>query len=243
MNRTFGEFFEGQYAQFRRETVSHWAIDKKYIDQLDFELKPIYKRYLSISCAATVVGHRARRNEYVEGAVEVSHLCIVLALKGLENSACVLLRQSIELILKHIFFSKHPVEYEWVTSHEGYRELTFQKLLDYLSITPEHEIIEPDNLFRNKLNEWFAVLSRYVHIHSCRFMGYRQIGRVYGPNEEILKKLNKRTKEIWPLLTAMLVAYFPRCYFAASALEQRLIRSCLSKELRQRIVKHLYGIS
>lgn len=242
MSKTLAKFFEEEYDKFRKHIAGHWAIDEKYLNQFDPELKPIHKRFLSVACAATVAGNKVKRNEYVEGAIEVGQLCMVLALKGLENPSCVLLRQSIELILKHIYFAKHPVEYEWVTSHEGYRDLTFQKLLDYLLITPEHEGIESDNYIRDRLNDWFGELSRYVHVHSGPFIGYRHIGSAYIPNREILKKLNERTREIWPLLTAMLIAYFPKRYFASSALERKLMRNCLSKEIRGRIDKYLYRI-
>jgi hypothetical protein len=240
MSKTLAKFLEEEYDKFRGHVASRWAIDKGYLDQFDSELKPLHKRFLSVACAATVAGNRAKRNEYVEGAIEAGHLCMVLALKGLENSSCVLLRQSIELILKHIYFSKHPVEYEWVTSHEGYRDLTFQKVLDYLLITPEHEGIESDNYVRDRLNNWFGQLSRYVHVHSGPFIGYTRIGSGYIPNREMLKKLNERTREIWPLLTAMLIAYFPKRYFASSALEKKLMRNSLPKEIKRRIDKYLY---
>jgi len=241
MSRTLSQFLRDDYINFRDQLVSIWAVDGQQLKRLEDELKPIHKRYLALACIATIVGYRAKRSEYLEGVVEASYLCLVLSVKGLENPACVLLRQSIELVLKHIYFSSHPVEYEWACTREDYRDLTFQKLIEYLGRTKECQNFKGDICV--KLNEWFGVLSRHVHVHSGSFMGYSTIGSTYQPKREIIKKLSERTKEIWPLLTAILIVHFTRRYFKTNIIEQQLIKSTLPRKLRNQVDKYLSEVS
>jgi len=239
MNRILNQFVEKQYSEFKKEVISGWALDGGDFDKFDAELKPIFKRYLSLACIATLVGRGKRRNEYIQSVIEASQLSLVLAMKGYENPCCVLLRQCIELVLKHVYFSTHPVEYEWVTSHEGYRDLTFQKLLDFWVITEEYRKLDTDKYVYDTLSDWFGVLSRHVHVHSRGFMGYGQVGFRYRVKVNGIKKLNERTREIWPLLTIILIAQFPKCYYGATPLEKRVIRNFLPVKFRERIDQYL----
>ena len=240
MSKLLDDFVKTRYSEFSQAVVDNWGIDSKELFKVEGEFKPIFKRYLSLGCVATLLGERRRRNEYIQSLIEASQLCLVLGLKGLENACCVILRQSIELILKHIYFSTHPVEYEWVTFHEGYRDLTFQKLLDFWIITPEYRALDPDKSVYTLVNEWFSVLSRHVHIHSKNFIGYKQVNLGHWIDITGLRKLNDRTKEIWPLLTIILVGQFPKSFFNASVVERRLIRNFLPKKFRDKLDSCLY---
>jgi len=133
----------------------------------------------------------------------------------------------------------HAVEYEWARSREDYRNLTFQTLLEYLGRTEQCRKLAQSHDICVVLNEWFGVLSRHVHVHSKGFMGYSKVGSSYQPNREVIKRLNQRTKEIWPRLTAILLIHFAKRYFRASALEQDLIKSGLSGNLRQQVGQYL----
>ena len=236
MSKPLDQFIESHYSQFIKAISVTWGIEEKQLSKVAAELKPIFKRYLSLACIATLVGGRRSRNEYIGNVIEASHLSLVLGLKGYENPCCVMLRQSIELVLKHIYFVTHPVEYEWVTSHEGYRELTFQKLLEFWIITPEYRVLDPDKYVYTSITEWFDVLSRHVHVHSKRFLGYRRINGKHRINVSALRKLEERTREIWSLLTVILVGQFPKTYDRASLLEKRLIRGFLPKKFKERLV-------
>lgn len=239
MSRPLTKFIQEQYTQFSQNLISSWAIDKQQFEQFESELKLIHKRYLSLACAATIIGYRAKRNEYVQGVVEVSYLSLILTLKGLENPVCVLLRQSIELVLKHIYFSTHPVEYEWTCSREGYRDLTFQSLLEYITRTNEGQKLDASNDICVKLNDWFGTLSRYVHVHSKAFIGYKSFESAFQPTSDIIKKFNERTKEIWPLLTILLITYFPERYLRANSIEKQLIRNILPINLRKKLDQYV----
>ncbi len=144
MSNLLNRFFKDEYQDFREYLIKQWGLNTKLLGRIDSQLKPIHKRYLSFACAATAVGQRAPRNEYLSGVVEVIHLSLVLAAKGLENSTCVLSRQSIELILKHIFFSTHPVEYNWAETRVDYKDLTFQNLIEFIRRTDEYRAFACD---------------------------------------------------------------------------------------------------
>lgn len=242
MNRELSRFCKEQYEYFSQSLINQWAVDQKHVKKFEAQLKPIFKRYLSLSCAATVIGHRAKRNDYIEVVVEVSLLCMILAIKGLENPSCVLLRQSIELVLKHIYFSTHPVEYEWSQSRIGYRELTFQKLHEYICRTEEFIKLDRDHDLYNRLLDKFNLLSRHVHVHNKGFMGYCKVGSVYRPTNRSIKKLGEYTKEVWPILTSFLVVHFPIRYQKSNEIEKNLIRSGLPKNIRDKVNKYFSNI-
>ena len=189
----------------------------------------MHKRYLSLTCAATVLGHRTKRNDYIKNLVEVNYLCLVLSLKGLENAACVLLRQTIELTLKHIYFSTHPVEYEWARTKVGYRDLTFQFLLEYLSRTNEIKRLSGGEQVVKDIDENFGLLSRHVHVHSRKYMGFSNISKAYRTNQRVINKINQLTKPVWSLSILTLLVFFKIKFLKASSTEKDLIRFALSK--------------
>lgn len=240
MSKPLDEFVKIRYLEFSKAVVDNWGIDRKELLEVEGEFKPIFKRYLSLGCIATLVGEKRSRNEYAQSLIEASQLCLVLGLKGLENVCCVILRQSIELVLKHIYFSTHPVEYEWVTFHEGYRDLTFQKLLDFWIITPEYRALDPDKAIYTLVNEWFGVLSRHVHVHSKKYIGYKQVSVRHLVDITGVRKLNDRTKKIWPLLTIILAGQFPKSFLNASVIEKRLIRNFLPNKFKDKLDSCLY---
>jgi hypothetical protein len=239
MSRIRTNFYREQYSNFKEYVVSVWAVKKTELTPLEEYLKQIHRRYLSLACASTIIGQKAARRIHIEVVPEACHLSIVLAIKGLENPACVLLRQSIELVLKHIFFFTHPVEFGWANSREGYKELTFQKLIEYLDRTEELQKLEKGSEIRDRLNELFNILSRYVHVHSKKFIGYNIASRTYKPKVETIIKFNQRTREIWPLLTAILIVYFPKQYLRASDLERKIIRDGINRDLKTAVDKYL----
>ncbi len=180
-----------------------------------------------------------KRNEYIYGLIEAGYLSIILTLKGVENPSCVLLRQSIELVLKHIYFSNHPVEYEWAQSREGFRDITFQYLIEYLGRCDERKNLDPSNNICDLLNEWYGKLSRYVHIHNKGFMSYSKIGSAFRPYDEVVDQLVERPREIWPLLIALLIAFFPNRYARASATEKKFMVYALPANRKAEVNRYL----
>jgi len=154
---------------------------------------------------------------------------MVLALKGLDNPSCVLLRQSIELALKHVYFLTHPTEHAWATTREGYRALTFQHLIEYVRKTDEYRQAISDDLLGCKLADWYGRLSRHVHVQNKGVMKYSAEGRRIVGTLDDLKLLDQRSKNVWPLLMQLLVIFQRDKILRASDIEKRLIRQGLPR--------------
>ena len=207
------------------------------------KLAPLHRRYLSMACACTVVGKGSRRNDYIEAAIESSYLSLILAARGIENSSCVLVRQTIELVLKHIFFSSHAVEYTWASNRVDYKDLTFQYLLEFTRRTDEYRNAFEDRKVGERIDYWYGELSRHVHVQSKYFMGYQRIGLSHGSVAKSLQCHDEKTKELWPILVAVLVAAFPLRYLKSSVTEQRAILHKCPVSLRRHLQRYLRDLS
>jgi len=227
MSRTLPAFFAEEYARFSAFALRHWAVDAAFVRDTHPLLKPIHRDYLSLACAASVASHRGHRNEYAKGVAEAGHLCLILALRGLQNPSCVLLRQTIELTLKHIYFQSHPVEYSWARSRVDYKDLTFQALLTYITRTDEYRSPGDNNVTCEQIDYWYGLLSRHVHVHSRHFLGYPTIGKAYRPSLEDIKHLRQTTHHVWPRLTLLLASFHKAKFARSNLLEQRLIKHSL----------------
>lgn len=238
MNNTLARFLRDEYQEFCT-CLTAWGVDEETIREISERLKPVHKKFISVSCAATVLSFRLPRSEYIKSLVGVNQLAIVLAIKGAENPMSVLLRQAIELVLKHIYFLTHPTEYQWTKTRDNFRELSFQSLLDYLCRLDEFKQFEGGKRIQENLTHSYSVLSRYVHVHSKKF-------NTYDPNEKLgatatLDKLVNVTDVLWPSLTTLLLLVSSHQYHAASSLEQSIILSSLPNDLRRDVKKHLRG--
>jgi len=243
MNRPLTEFCKQNFADFCDDLTQNWAVPIKSVAARKVQLRGIHRRYLAFACTTTVVAERAARSEYLCAVAEVAYLSMVLAAKGIENTSGVLLRQCIELILKHLYFTTHPVEYAWAQSHEGYRELTFQFLVEYCGKTQESTDFHGANQVYADLAGHFASLSRYVHVHSRRFIKYGKRRNTKQCDQASMCRLKDVADHLWPVLGFLLILHFPRKFNRASIMEQKLMQSGLTKDLRQRLTQHLRMVS
>ena len=241
MNRILQDFFQGAYSKLEADLVSNWAVDREQLTGFSDIVKGIAKRQLSLSCAATVSGLRSQRNEYAWGLIEASYLSMVVAVKGMENCACSLLRQTIELTLKHVYFATHPVEYGWALTRESYKALNFQGLLEYVKSTDEYREFSQcgESNLSEVIEERFAVLSRHVHVQNKRFMSYRKMRTEQKVDEVLLRRVSGLTASLWPSLTAMLVIFFPDRFERAHEIEKKLIRNTFSHQVKQTLAGYL----
>ena len=214
MSRELSRFYSDRFTEFRADLINSWAVRDRSLTPVDTALRTIYRRYLGLACLAGALSQGGKRKDYIRGVAEVSYLGIVLATKGLENPSCVLLRQSIELVMRHIYFANHPIEYQWSATRLGYREITFQFLLEYLSKTDEFSLFPDSNLLLTELERQFGVLSRFVHMHSRMFIPYVRTS-VASANAAAVSALQRRSSELWPLLICLLVAHFPTKFLGA----------------------------
>jgi hypothetical protein len=235
-------YYDKQYTRFLEELRKNWSVQESALTLLKADLKPIYKRYLGLACAATLVAQRIPRNEYVIALIKACYLSVVLAIKGLENSSYVLARQSIELALKHVFFSGHPVEYKWTQTREDFRELSFQMLIDFVRKTDEIREMEKGSILCDQICSAYRVLSRYVHAHARQFLRYGVSGGERFKSKrtaEIVHKLDQRTRELWPQMIFLLIIYSTNRFTRANHMEQRVIKNALGRELDHALVDYL----
>jgi hypothetical protein len=241
MSRTLSEVHKEHYEEFYSNLATVWSIEKKSLGTWAPLIKPLHKKILSLSCAASVIGGNTKSSEYIYNIAEASHLSLVLSLKGLQSPAYVLLRQTIELALKHIYFLTHPTEYSWTLTRIDYKELTFQYLIEYLKKTDEYRLLAKDRINNLDISECISycyhILSRYVHVHSKDFMGYKTLTTEMGV--AALKKLDESTKELWPSLLIVLTIFSPSLFIDASVLEQKLIRYALPQKYKDLLNTYL----
>lgn len=243
MSKTLANFYSEQFSRLEHDLQSNWGVDPAALKELSADLKGIHRKCLSLACIATVAGARAKRSEYIKEVVDTTYLAVVLAVKGLKNASNVLLRQSIELVLKHVYFMTHPVEYAWAASRDAYKDLTFQSLLSYMGRTEEYGALGQGNAIRDKLDQLFGELSRYVHVHSRKFLGYRKVGMRRGQGKLDLKGLRRMSVQLWPTLILIVVSFSSQRYLRAAASEKRLIRNGLTAAYRRILDSRVLGQS
>jgi hypothetical protein len=236
-SNTLSEFYKTEYSLFLSRLRKEWHISAES-SSLGTILRPLYKRYLGLSCISSIVGNGLKRNEYILGIPEASFCSIILALRGLENPSSVLLRQSIELTLKHIYFSSHPVEYQWANISTDYKEPTCQFLLEYLSKTIECKTILKEGII-NQLQSDFAVLSRYVHVHSKHFIVYTSKSTNSKTVLSVLSTISKVASRLWPILSLLIIVHSLPKYIKSSHLEKKITRNIMPTALKKCLDEHL----
>jgi hypothetical protein len=230
-SKTLIEIYEDEYSAFKTRLFDEWAVNVDKAPAIDEIAKRLHKHYLSIACSSRILGERSKRNEYILGIPEAAYVAMIVALRGMRNPASVLLRQCIELALKHVYFSSHPIEYEWTLCSIDYKELTFQFLIDYWTRTIQYKEIGGASLY-SKLQSEFSTLSRYVHVHSKKFMGYAAMPIDSSGTYDVVKTFSAASARVWPPLTMLLIANAPQKYLRASTTERRIIRNVLPAQIR-----------
>ena len=238
MNEPLSAFVKQQYAAFRGKLKKSWSVDETNRHLVDSRLKPIHKKFLSLACAASAVGRRSKSRCYISGVTEAAYLSQCLAAKGIANPTAVLLRQSIELVLKFIYFSFHPIELHWASTRENYKDITFQYLLDFMKRTDEHKSFVKYCDISTSLDEIYGVLSRYVHVQSGPFIKYSPVPLKEEELIKVMRNFANHTERLWPLFNILIVLYFPERYHSAHDNERRLIMSSIPKDLKKRL--HYY---
>lgn len=193
------------------------------------------KALTSVSCAARVTSHTSPRGEYARAIPETGYISLVMLAKGLENSAYVLLRQCIELALKHVYFSTHPVEYSWTQDSPGYREVTYHLLTEYVrKLGPEAVLgVRPCPLTR--LEHWYGECSRHVHVHSGRFLSLGQQSAGTATRKGLCMRFDRAAHDVWTTISLLLVGSFRRQFDASSELEKRVIVQALPRRFARAI--------
>lgn len=242
MKKLIKKALADQRIAFIEDLTTRWGIHQDVIAARSNEIRHIFDQFLSLSCAATVLSNNRPRATYLKALPEAAYLSMVMAFKGARNTCAVLNRQAIELVLKDIYFSTHPIEYNWTQKKTGYRELTFQSLIDYLKNMEECDLIPSGAEFVPPILDWYAKLSSHVHTHSAAHIGFPDIKQVL-PTDVNIDVLRKVADGLWPVLVFILCVFFQSEYCTAQSNEKDLIRDCFSKKLKRHYSEWEYNFS
>ena len=230
-----------EYDVFAEHLHTHWGCATDLWQAHEPTIKGIYRRYLALSCVAQILSDGSKRNAYVRALPEAGYLAMVLALRSCQSACSVLLRQTIELSLRHIYFDTHPVEYSWVQKRDGYRDLDFVGVMEYLKKTDEIELLQGSAQILATICDWYARLSRYTHLHNGSYMGFPGINE--AQTEVDLSLLRHASESLWPQLILLLCVFHADCFLKASAAEQKLVRDALGTPLKRALASYFREIS
>jgi hypothetical protein len=121
--------------------------------------------------------------------------------------------------------------------------MTFTFLIEYLRKTDECKSLQIGSWLCDRVAYWFGTLSRYVHVHSKGFIAAGGLARAYKPSRSVLKTIDNRTHELWPILATLLVAFFPADFAHASVVEQKAIRNAMPRQIKSALAKYLRDIA
>ena len=228
MNKELTKFCDAQYREFESELRTSWGIEARTIGLISDKLKFAYRKYLSFATLCSVLSIDEERSSYIKSAPEAYLLSLVMIAKGLENPAHVLMRQSIEMSLKHIYFSTHPVEYNWSQTRINYREINFQFLLDYLRKTDDLDGFSTKEGMVQRLEEHFHVLSRYVHVHSIKFTTFSKSASIFSKKTKFLEGITNQLADLISLEIVILIGFFKDKFLSIPANEKSLIMNALT---------------
>jgi hypothetical protein len=225
-------FVNAEFVRFEKDLQANWHVAPALISARLADLKSIFRKYLALSCTAASMSDSASRPGYLSVVAETGYLSMVLALRGAQNTSMVLTRQTIELVLKHIYYAQHPVEHAWAQRRTGYREITFQFLIEYLRSMEELELLPKHDDVIAVLLDWYAKLSVHVHVHNARHLGFPEINSPPATTSASIDSLRAASDELWPVLVLLMRVFCDDQYLAMSEREKDLARSCFPSGLK-----------
>lgn len=228
MNKELRSFCINQHSEFSAHLENYWGVTA-LAQRLNGAEKPLFRKFLAFRCVCGIFSGDSEMKYLLHSASESVNLSLILAIKGSENSAFVLLRQCIELTYKHVFFSSHPVEFQWIREREDYKEISHQFLLDYLGKTREVRSSPLGQASIEIITTKYQILSRHVHVQNPDFTEF--FPRVTSTPNKLLNSYASSLNPVLENLCFLLVLFNPAEFSAASAIEKSLIRNALSKKL------------
>jgi hypothetical protein len=243
VNKELQVFCQKRFAEFKQHTIDCWGIAAPMFASVEKDLKSLHKQHFGLTTLCAMLSDGNDRGIYLASVPEVTELAIILTLKGLSNSSYVLMRQCIELALKHIFFSTHPVEFHWSQTREGYKEIGFQFLLDYLRKTDEYgENGVKWNLITD-IEADFHRFSRYVHVQNASFMAFVQPTSSIAEISRQASSFALHGRALVSRLCFLLALFFRQEINRSQANEIALIKNAVYSPLDLPLKHFLAGIS
>jgi len=109
------------------------------------------------------------------------------ALSGYRKTTLLLVRSIVENVIRHIYFSDHPVEFRRANREKKWY-LTFENLFDYLRNHPDFVEAEPRFDGINRLSTLYDELSAQVHGRKVTHLEMRRALREIALDTEVFRK-------------------------------------------------------
>jgi hypothetical protein len=116
-------------------------------------------------------------------------------------------------------------------------------LLEYIKKTDEASSFPEFQQMMQQLEGRFHVLSRYVHVHSREFIPYPRSARFRLSDGSALQSVIEHATDLWPILTALFIAFFPNKYVRANHSEKRVIAATLGPVATTQVKTYLREMS
>lgn len=148
------------------------------------------------------------------------------AMLGLYKNAVGTSRNILEHCIGHVFFSVHPIEYEWW--NEGEFKLEFLKHLDFIFKIRLFKELNKSMEIKGKLNKEYKVLSKFVHGQGSEHMQSFEAVYEFGYDRNLLHKWSSHYRNVCKLCTIMLLVYHHKNWHKATQLKRDIIMDIFS---------------
>ncbi|MFT3866953.1 MAG: hypothetical protein QM715_00515 [Nibricoccus sp.] len=216
---------------------AEWAVPASVVAAVEPQLRHVTKMLTGVCCLAGCLEGKQPRDDYLMQIPENLWVASILALRGHVNAANVAARQAIELLLKHLYFLDHPVEYRWVQTDDNLKEFGFQYLVDYVQRLPEFDRFEAKKQCVDTLSAVFAETSRYVHVHSAKFFSGGGVTKKTEDGIKSFKEVGGRLEKIVPCISSLVTVYQWNHYMTISPAEQKMIAISWSAPVKQAVLR------
>ena len=222
MNEPVSRHLHSELGLLFEHLKTEWSVDRSNFTSAQWNRVRYYgKIYVIISCFCEVMCTGVERASFLRNIPEVFMLSLTFGVKGYKNALGSNLRQSIELVYKHIYYAYHPVEYSWVCDRDAFKEIGNAYLEGYLEKTSEKRF-QSVKTSLEMLSYQYGKLSRYVHTHNPDYFGQTKLKS--NPDIDlVLKEMEGGYSVVAKSIILVVIAYFPAVFEATSEPEKRLI--------------------
>jgi len=154
---------------------------------------------------------------------------IPLVLLGFRKQAALAIRQVLEDVLRHVYFSKHEVEFGWLKREKYF--MPWSELLDYLTRSLFYHQRKLEKRVGLTLKRLYSDLSKFVHVKSPDYAQPSSSLRQIKFNREFFEYYCAQTSESMNCCNATLLLFRWDDFLAFDLETRRTIKQSISPDL------------
>lgn len=181
MKRQSKRHLDQHRSTFEKVATTTWGVEGALFVEERRITGFLTKKSLALNCLCGCFQGKSEPLLFSAQVAECASLALILSLKAQVCMASIAIRQAAEAAMKAIYFSTHPVEYEWVVSDDASREFTHQFLTDYLNKLQLTKRVPELKRALDELDSDYSVTSRYVHLQNKKYFSEDSLSK--GPND------------------------------------------------------------